>query len=119
MPVTGNRQLWFVVALAAFVRLAFVALFHNVQVSDATVYDSLARHLAHGDGYVFDGHLTAWWPIGFPAWLSLLYRVAGPEPLAGKLANVILGAATAGLTYLLASRISPRAGLPAGLAIAL
>ncbi len=119
MHTASRRQLWLVVAVAALARLAFVSLLHNAQVSDAAVYDSLARHLAQGDGYVFDGHLSAWWPIGFPAWLSLIYRMAGAVPAAGAVANVVLGTLTAALTFLLARRISEPAALPAGLAIAL
>ena len=42
-----------------------------------------------------------------------------PLPVAGTLANVVLGTLTAALTFLLARRISEPAALPAGLAIAL
>lgn len=44
---------------------------------DLAWYDGHARNLAAGLGYVENGKPTAFWPIGYPAFLALLYRFAG------------------------------------------
>ena len=78
--------------------------------SDPFFYHRGAELLAAGDGLSSDvGVPTAQWPPVFPALLSLAYRVAGPEPLAGELLNALLGALTVVVLYLLVRRMFGRA----------
>ncbi len=73
---------------------------------DASWYDIMAGWLAQGHGYTsFSGEPTAAWPPGYPAFLGLLYRVFGNETLVAQLANALLGALTAALTYELGRRL--------------
>jgi 4-amino-4-deoxy-L-arabinose transferase-like glycosyltransferase len=68
---------------------------------DTTYYDDAARSLASGEGYRFQEKPTAFFPPGFPAALSIAYRVGGTDPRSGQvmnfLASLALLAAAAGL----------------------
>jgi 4-amino-4-deoxy-L-arabinose transferase-like glycosyltransferase len=73
--------------------------------SDAFFYHHTAELLASGHGFASNaGVPTAQWPPLFPLLLSLVYRITGPEPLAGELMNALLGGLTVPLLYVLALR---------------
>lgn len=90
---------------------------------DSVWYDSAARHLAAGQGYVFDPTVwrgpdgkplypgetalapTALWPPGYPLALAAVYRVTGDSITAGQLLNVLCGAITAVLVYAIARKL--------------
>lgn len=64
-------------------------------------------------------HAAFWQPPLFPGFLSLVYAVAGSDPLAGRIAQALLAVAGALLTLALGRRlIGPRGGLACGLAVA-
>jgi len=48
---------------------------------------------------------SAFWPVGYPAFLSIFYRVFGPNVLIAKLLNVFFLASITVMTYLLARDI--------------
>ena len=136
------RWLLAVVALALVVRL-IVAV--NVRpdprdgrFDDSVFYDAAARHLADGDGYVFDTTVwvardgtpifpnqpettpTALWPPGYPLMLSGVYFVTGDSVDAGRMANVVFGSLTVAFVFLIALRLFGRApAICAGIALAL
>jgi 4-amino-4-deoxy-L-arabinose transferase-like glycosyltransferase len=94
-----------IVLLAAGVRLAWVASVDPDVglLDDAGYYNFFARALADGRGYIReDGVPTAFWPVGYPAALALMYEAFGPSLTAAKLFNVVLGAAATALVYALA-----------------
>ena len=62
--------------------------------SEARWYQSHALSLANGEGYHEDGLPTAYHPIGYPAFLALLYWCFGPEPVVGRLGNTALSLVT-------------------------
>ena len=73
--------------LAAFsFRLVWVLAFQTPPGPDAVSYDELGWRLASGQGYVDDdGRPTAYWPVGYPALLSVVYLVWGHSWLAAGL----------------------------------
>ncbi|MDE3096537.1 MAG: glycosyltransferase family 39 protein [Chloroflexota bacterium] len=113
--------------LALGVRLALVAYVHpsprDGRYDDSVFFDSAARHLAAGDGYVFDPAVwkapdgapiypgqhdltaTALWPPGYPATLAVVYKLTGDSLWAARLLNVLLGALTPVLVFLIARRL--------------
>ncbi len=122
----GRRDALYVgvIVLTAFgIRLAWALLVrpHVALVNDAGYYDFFGESIARGDGYVRpDGSPTAFWPVGYPAVLGVLYAVFGHSLLAAKLLNVLLDSATAGLVYLLARHwLGQRASAAAGTIYAL
>jgi 4-amino-4-deoxy-L-arabinose transferase-like glycosyltransferase len=105
---------------------------------DTVWYDTTARHLAAGDGYVFDPTVwftatgeriypddnaltpTALWPPGYPVTLAAIYKLTDDSLAAGRFANVIYGTLTAAVVYLIARRLFDlRTAAFAGFALAL
>ncbi len=129
-------------ALAFIVRLLAVAYVHpnprDGRFDDSVWYDTTARHLAAGDGYVFDPTVwvtadgsrifpgeetpsaTALWPPGYPVTLAVIYKLTGNSLNAGRLANIVFGSLTVALVFLIARKLFDRtAAIFAGGALAL
>lgn len=89
--------------LALVVRLVFVCVFNrpgDFVRSDMWVYDHRARNLLSGD-------LSAWdtfTPVGYPAFVAVVYALSGKSALAVGVLQAFLGALTAALSTLLAER---------------
>ncbi len=90
--------------IATALRLAWVFYCDTVPVFDFLKYHMGALSLASGQGYRLFGEYTAFEPVGFSFYLSLLYRVFGENLLAPKLMNVFLGVDCVFLVYLLGKR---------------
>lgn len=110
---------------AIALRLAWVALVTPQPVSDFRWYYERASELANGQGYSVTAATywpeyiippvllspamgrvpTAFWPVGYPAFLALIFTVSGPSLLAAKLANVALSAGVLLLSYRIAARL--------------
>jgi 4-amino-4-deoxy-L-arabinose transferase-like glycosyltransferase len=121
------RWLLSIFALAFVVRLLAVAYVQpsprDGRYDDSVWYDTTARHLAAGDGYVFDPTVwktadgsriypdenqtspTALWPPGYPLTLAVIYKATGDSLNAARLFNILAGAMTAALVYLIALRL--------------
>lgn len=83
---------------------------------DAFWYHATAQALADGRGYVgvLTGRPTAAWPPGYPALLSIPYRLFGADPRWAFLLNALAGTATCWLVGRLALALgSARAQLAA------
>ncbi|QPF73700.1 hypothetical protein G8A07_12725 [Roseateles sp. DAIF2] len=63
----------------AALRLAWAVVFPSVPASDGSTYLELARALAAGQPYLTDG-TWAYWPVGYPLWLSAWIRLVGEGP---------------------------------------
>lgn len=88
------------------VRLVWLWYMHPPQVDDFAWYFSHATQMYKGQGYVWYGHPTAYWPIGYPFFLSLLFHVTGPSVLAGLVTNILLSIGIVLLVYGLTLRLS-------------
>jgi len=95
--------------------------------SDAAQYFDLARNIVNGHGYAMtfpqlELHPTAFRPPGYPYALAAVFKVFGVHVGvgAGRALSLVFGLIAIALVYLLVRRIStPRAGLVAGLCMAL
>lgn len=108
-----------ILILALASRLAWFGTVRNEQVSDFAIYQELASSLASGQGYAITGpvgvedlelyigaghglpYTTACRAPGVPLWGALLYKIFGPHPRAFLVSNLIFGAGTAMLIFLL------------------
>ncbi|MEW5795094.1 MAG: glycosyltransferase family 39 protein [Candidatus Zixiibacteriota bacterium] len=90
---------WLLVAFALRTFAVVVLPFNLWQ--DFQCYDELGWQWATDGGYYNGAHLTAYWPPGYPFWLSRIYLVFGHVPVIGAIANIFLGTATVLLSYLL------------------
>jgi hypothetical protein len=106
--VMGPRFPLVVVGLAVLVRVGWIIAVRAEPVNDFRWYYGLGLRIASGEGYIVDddgfplwklGHPllaprpTAFWPVGYPAFLGVVFYLTGwlvPPLLAAKLANVVL-----------------------------
>jgi 4-amino-4-deoxy-L-arabinose transferase-like glycosyltransferase len=102
--------------LALVVRLVFVCGFNSPAdfvFSDMWVYDHRARNL-------LSGNLSAWdtfTPVGYPAFVAMVYRLSGNSALAVGVLQGLLGAATSFMLTLLAARSFGRPLLALGVGV--
>lgn len=95
--------LW-IFGLALLVRIVVALAEAPATRGDAADYDRLARSLVEGRGYVTpSGRPTAWRPPLYAGFVAAVYEVAGESHVAVRAAQAVLGAAAAGLVYLLAA----------------
>ncbi len=108
-----------VVALSLIARLPWVMLVHSGPSSDSFFYYLGAKSIAAGDGYQILHHPTAFFPVGWPAFLGGIFVLTGPSFAVVKAVNLVLWALTTGLVYALGRRLGGRSvGLVAGALIA-
>lgn len=109
-----------VVCVALMARILFLWHVHPTPVSDFHWYYRHGIALAQGRGYRYLGQPTAYFPIGYPLFLSGIFKVFGVGWWPAVLANVALNSVTAGLVYLIAEFLwRPVPALISGLAMAL
>jgi hypothetical protein len=124
-PAPATRRAWLVdlfavTALSVLVRLPWVIFVHPVAAGDTRFYYLSARSIADGHGYQILGHPTAFFPVGWPAFLAGLFTFTGPSMIAIEILNLVLWAVTTALVYVLGRRLGGRAvGVVAGLLVAL
>ena len=114
--------------LAFVIRLAVTATLRNLHHfpnpsccgADAIEFNDLALNLASGRGYTLNNHVTAFRAPGFPALLSLVYRVSYEDYFLAYITFCVVGALTCVATYYLArSLISERAARLSGVLLAI
>ena len=120
-PRLADPALLVVLAVALVLRVGWVlwstpeprSLIEN---GDAYSYFFLGRQLAEGGGYlnVETGDPTAYYPIGYPAFLAVIFWIVQhtpiPDelPLAGALVQAVIGTLSVGLVFLIAQKIVGR-----------
>jgi 4-amino-4-deoxy-L-arabinose transferase-like glycosyltransferase len=103
--------------LAFLPRLAVALALGREAVWDGHYYDFGARRIAAGLGYSDDRwvagqlvwHPWCHYPVGYSAFLAAFYRILGASPAVAAVANALVGAALAVVTFAVA-----REGLPLG-----
>lgn len=99
------RALFYALLFAGlFARLLWVTLVDTLPMSDFLLYHESALSIVNGQGYRIYGYLSAYEPVGYPAFLALLYYVFTPDIIVPKLANILLSCLTMILTYVIAKR---------------
>lgn len=101
----SRAALWLI--FAVFIGLRALALLVEVApTSDALWYFDRAVMLAQGRGYLGDhGEATAFWPVGWPATMSLVFRLTGPSVAAIGLFNLACAALSGWLVLDLGRRL--------------
>ncbi len=101
----GDSRHWtlLIFCFALALRLGYASVAPPPPVADEACYDALARSLATGRGYVLDGVPTAYWTVGCSGLIAAFYVVFGFHYLPVIIFQAVLGAATAVLTWRLAS----------------
>lgn len=75
-------------------RAGLIAFVPVEQASDNSWYIARAEDIVRGHGFSEDGVPTAYWPVGWPAVIALLYRIFGIDVNVVLIANLLFAAGT-------------------------
>ncbi len=103
--VQSGKWLVCILFIAVIIRIILLLMFDNLQVSDFSEYHDYAKNISEGKGYIRDGQPTAWFPIGYPFVLSLIYSLFSINELYGKIFNIILSVILIIMVYKLSEKI--------------
>lgn len=89
------------ILVVVLARLILALLTEFQLVNDPEAYHQYAIWIAQGKGYldIPTGQPTAYWPVGYPAFLGAIYFLFGANPLAGEMANALLSGLVLWLAY--------------------
>lgn len=110
-PGADDQREWMwlfvVLCIGLGMRAAAIALYHHTPESDEIAYASMAMNLINGHGIVDYKGNHAMYSVGYPLFvLAPVFSLFGESPLAGRIANMLLG----GLSILLCYRVAGEAG---------
>ncbi len=101
----SKKAFWTVILVALVVRAFWMLNVNTMPVTDFDWYFERAVGIAAGEGYSVDGKPTAYWPVGYSAFLALFFSVIEPTVTFAKLLNLLLVLGSVGLTFRLAHRL--------------
>lgn len=96
------------VCFVLFLALRAVLVFSvpvEISSSDAGWFLRTGLSIARGEGYAEGGYPTAYWPVGYPGFLGVLFYLFGQYQLVGQMANLLMAGATFFLQLELTRRI--------------
>ena len=95
---------FFLMAAALFLapRIGWMLAVDAAPMSDQLWYFERAVGLLNGGGYAVQGQPTAFWPVGYPAFLAGLFAIFGPDIEVAKAANLVLSAVAMAFVYRIA-----------------
>src|SRR6476659_1234969 len=106
------------VVAGVVLRVLWICFVNAPQVSDFKWYYERAISISTGQGYAVDGIPTAYWPVGYPGFLGVVFTLFGPSIFLAKAINILLYTGITLLTYAL-SRMLFNSELAARLAFLL
>lgn len=80
--------------LFLLIRILLIVFLPIEMHSDALWYFNRAKSIADGNGYSEGGYPTAFWPVGYPGFLGIIFFLFGKNLLVGQIANLLLSAAS-------------------------
>jgi hypothetical protein len=118
---TTQRSLLAVIALGAVLRIGWVLYAQTVPGSDFHQYDLLGQRLANGEGYVDEfGEPSAFYAIGWPFFLSIVYRIFGYSLIVAQLVNALMAIGSIALVFAISRYLfDDRVSLVAALLVAI
>lgn len=105
----GWQAILWLVSLNVVMRTLWLLVMHPHQQFDFDWYYTHAVQIYEGHGYRIGDNYTAYWPMGYPFFLAMVFHLTGPSVIAGLVANAMLSVGIVLLIYFLTLRIS---GLP-------
>lgn len=90
---------WSALSILLVTRLALILSFEITQFSDLGWYLSRASEMLATGRYAEGGVSTAYWPVGYPAFLAGLMMLFGRNAMVGQLGNLLLSAMCLWILY--------------------
>jgi 4-amino-4-deoxy-L-arabinose transferase-like glycosyltransferase len=89
--ISEKRFLTVTLIIAFLIRLLWILAFNPLPLDDFLFYYTEAKRISDGLGYTLkNGTPTAFFPVGYPAFLGLLFYLFSSSLFIAKLANVLL-----------------------------
>ncbi|MDR3611360.1 MAG: glycosyltransferase family 39 protein [Ignavibacteriaceae bacterium] len=89
--ISEKRFLTVTLLIAFLIRLLWILAFNPLPLDDFLFYYTEAKRISDGLGYTLkNGTPTAFFPVGYPAFLGLLFYLFSSSLFIAKLANVLL-----------------------------
>lgn len=104
--IKTNKSVLIILLFCLIIRLIWLLIFNPALASDATWYYEKACMLATNGHYTDDGHLTAFYPIGYPAFLAFVFKIFGCSVIIGRISNLFLYLTFIIIFYLLSFRLT-------------
>lgn len=89
-PRFKPKPFYFIVGAFVLIRLSLILFVDVTPTSDAAWYYEKGIAISQGHGYRRDAEFTAFWPVGYPAFLAGVFQLSHPSIIAGQLANLFL-----------------------------
>jgi hypothetical protein len=96
-----------VYVLAIALRVLWVVSFDPLPLADWKWFVDRAGEMVAGNGYAVDGEPTAYWPVGYPAFLAALFALFGQSLLVVETSQIALSVAIMALTIALCRQAFP------------
>lgn len=87
---TRIKIIYLLIIVGFALRILWVVYFPTDLYADSAWYYQQALNLSQGKGYVYNGAPSAIWPVGYPFFLSLIFKLVPPTQLTAKFINVML-----------------------------
>jgi hypothetical protein len=84
-----GTAIW-ILALACLIRLVWVFSIEIEPIIDFKTYFERGQEIAQGEGYHEGDRPTAWFPVGYPAFLAILFSIFPTSVTTVELSNVAL-----------------------------
>jgi 4-amino-4-deoxy-L-arabinose transferase-like glycosyltransferase len=97
--------LFLFLGLALVLRILWITLVPTQLYADWKWYDDAAYHMSQVWRYEENGLPTAYWPIGYPLFLAIVYWIFGHHYFVVEFINVLLSLCICAFTYLVARRL--------------
>ena len=101
----SRKAMGTVLAVAFVVRVVWMLEVNTMPVTDYSWYYQRAIEMASGAGYSVDGSPTAYWPVGYSAFLAAFFAFIEPTVTFAKLLNLLLVLCSIALSFRLAHRL--------------
>ncbi|MDI6767599.1 MAG: glycosyltransferase family 39 protein [Bacteroidota bacterium] len=90
-----------IIFIAFTLRITSISYLQLYPTSDAFEFHTLAKNLSEGNGFTLDNIPTAYRAPGYPLFLSVIYKLFGPNILIGQIAQAGLETIQCLLLFLL------------------
>lgn len=105
ISVSAKNRLTVILGLAFVIRLILILTIQPDLTSDYLTYHRFATLISQGAGYVSGTNPTAYYPVGYPALLGMLYKIFGPSQMVGLIGNAVMATGIIWCSFILANGV--------------
>ncbi len=106
----NKRLIYVLFGLALLLRFLPLILLDVEPLGDSIWYEQGGYNIAKGEGYTIAGKATAFWPVGYPLFLGIVYFIFGHSLFVARFWTVILSLYICFLTYRIGKTVLGNSG---------